>query len=48
MVTLIYDSNSELLYLEISDREKGKIVNLEKTKVNMKKIYKEVKKSLKA
>ena len=25
MATLIYDSNSELLYLEISDREKGKI-----------------------
>lgn len=27
MATLIYDSNSELLYLEISDREKGKNIN---------------------
>ena len=27
MATLIYDSNSELLYLEISDREKGLVNN---------------------
>lgn len=34
MATLIYDSNSELLYLEISDREKGLVNNDSKFYIN--------------